>query len=563
MTKKVNKKVIYIVLSALVLISSLFIFKNLNNSSITSKSNELYVASNLEVVKLYNQDFKDVGTIPRGTKIKTNSQEMIDEEKNVKYYKINYDNEIFLIPKSSLVSKLEETVLEEKLYVRTPVTVYANDKDSKILSMIKKGEEVEVLGFDKLDSEGKVNKYKIKYGDITGYVYGKYLVNTLEKALMNYDQKGNYQKHLRRVDTQGGGSAGNLDFYPREKPKFEDNVMPEEVRALYLNSGVLRNLDEYIKLAKESNINAFVVDIKDNTSPGYASPVMEKYSPTNFKRANNSFDNYQKAIKKLKDEGFYVIGRITVFKDSYFVNDHPESAIVDKKTREPFNHNGSFWPSAYNRLVWEFNVELAKEAVTEMGFDEIQFDYVRFPDRTYKLEQAGTIDMKNIYNEEKAQAIQGFLMYATDEIHQLGAYVSADVFGEAAHPYVTGYGQYWGAISNVVDVISAMPYPDHFNANEYGFTEIVWTVPYKLLNFWGKNYVAIRQLEIPTPAIPRTWIQAYDAIRAPRIEYNVPEIEAQIRGLYDAGLTGGYMTWNAGSSLSKYKEIAPAFKKSY
>lgn len=97
-----------------------------------------------------------------------------------------------------------------------------------------------------------------------------------------------------------------------------------------------------------------------------------------------------------------------------------------------------------------------------MGFNEIQFDYVRFPDRTYSYEKSGEISMQNTYGEEKAQAIQKFLMYASDEIHSVGAYISADVFGESAHNYVTGYGQYWPAISNVVDVISAMPYPDHF-----------------------------------------------------------------------------------------------------
>ena len=88
---------------------------------------------------------------------------------------------------------------------------------------------------------------------------------------------------------------------------------------------------------------------------------------------------------------------------------------------KPFLHNGSYWPSAFNRLVWEYNVELAKEAVTEMGFNEIQFDYVRFPDRTYSYEKSGEISRQNTYGEEKAQAIQKCLMYASDEMHSVGA----------------------------------------------------------------------------------------------------------------------------------------------
>ena len=78
----------------------------------------------------------------------------------------------------------------------------------------------------------------------------------------------------------GGGNATNLDYYPYEKGNFEDNKMPVETRTLYINSGAIKDVDKYIALAKEININAFVVDIKDNTSPAYPAKAMEKYSPT-------------------------------------------------------------------------------------------------------------------------------------------------------------------------------------------------------------------------------------------------------------------------------------------
>lgn len=554
-------RVLIVLLSILGLIS--FAFYKIVNGDIVSYNKISYVAGNVSKIKLYDLDFKESIDIARGIKVKVRGGQITNEKNNQKYNKIEYNKKEYLIKSDALVTKVEQSVLESKVYVRTPVTIYKNNSDSVILSMAKKGVELEVLGFDKIDSEGLVNRYKVKTGDIVGHVYGKYLTINKDYSLKNYDEDKTYAIHKSRGDTQGGGSGANLDFYPYDKPEFKDNVMPKETRTLYLNNGVLGNIDAYIALAKESNINAFVVDIKDNTSPGYVSEVMKKLSPTNYQKAHNSFDKYQKAIQKLKDEGFYVIGRITVFKDSYYIQDHPENAIMDKTTGKPFDHNGSYWPTAFSREVWEFNVELAKEAVKEMKFNEIQFDYVRFPDRTYKLEKDGSMDMRNIYNEDKAQAIQNFLMYACDEIHQLGAYVSADVFGESAHNYVTGYGQYWGAISNVVDVISAMPYPDHFGAHEYGFEEVVWTVPYKLLNFWGKNYVAKRQTEIPTPAKVRTWVQAYDTIRSPYITYDAEKVSDQIKALYDAGLTGGYMTWNSSSSLAKYTSLVPAFEKEY
>src|SRR5699024_3557355 len=127
----------------------------------------------------------------------------------------------------------------------------------------------EVLGFNEIKSDGSVDIYKVKYNDQEGYVYGKYLVNNYEESKKNYDEEGIYQIHKKRGDSWGGGDAGSLDYYPYEKIKFEDNVMPTEVRSLYMNAGTVKNVDEYIKLAKESGINAIVVDIKDNTSPGY------------------------------------------------------------------------------------------------------------------------------------------------------------------------------------------------------------------------------------------------------------------------------------------------------
>ncbi len=515
-----------------------------------------YLGSFEAKVKAYNEDYEELDDFYRGTKIEVYEQKIVHETTNEEYRKAKVNGKILLFKSENVVNDYSKVVYEEELFVRTSTTIYKDDNSSEILGLVKKGESVKIIGFDKLEN-GFAPKYKIMYNEKEGFLYSKYLVSTKEEAMKNYDEDNSYQVHLKRVNTQGGGDAGSLDFYPYEKAKFEKNKMPEKVRSLYLNAGVIKDVDKYIEIAKKGNINAFVVDIKDNTAPAYKSKIMEKYSKTNFNHAINSFDDYKNAIEKLKENGFYVIGRITVFKDSYYVTDHPESAIADINGK-PYKHNGSYWPSAYDRNVWEFNVELAKEAVIEMGFNEIQFDYVRFPDRTYALEKNGEMNLKNTYNETKAQAIQTFLMYACDQIHEVGAYVAADVFGESAHNYVTGYGQYWGAISNIVDVISAMPYPDHFGAYEYGINEIVWTVPYKLLYAWGSGYANVRQQEIPTPAVVRTWIQAYNTVREPYIVYDSTKIREQINALEDAGLTGGFMTWNASSSLTKYQEIIPA-----
>ena len=516
-----------------------------------------YISSDTAEVTLYekikNEDkteYKKLNNKPRGIKIYITKRESKDN-----YLKIKLDKNIYYIKKENITYDKENIVKESKIYVRTSNVLYNYPNNIKIKKSVKKGEELIVTGYDKI-VEGKVNMYKTD----NGYIYGKYVTLTKEESLLHYNQNGIYDKHKNRLDKYGGGSATNLDYYPIEKETFKDNIMPKETRTIYLTVEALKNVDKYITFAKNNNINAFVVDVKENTVPGYKSEIMKEYSKTSYERAVLTEEQYKSYIDKIKENGIYVIGRITTFKDNYYAKDHPENTIKNTSNNQSFIHNGSAWPTAYNRKVWEYNVALAYEAATVIGFNEIQFDYVRFPDRVYNLEKNKQIDLQNTYNEDKAAAIQQFLMYAKDVLHSANTYLSADVFGETSNNYVTAYGQYWPAISNVVDVVSAMPYPDHFNKYEYGIKVPVWTVPYQLLNKWGTD-ANVRQSEIETPAVVRTWIQAYNTIKEPFVTYNSQKIEEQIKGLYDAGLTGGYITWNSSSNLDKYYSLAPAFRK--
>jgi len=518
-----------------------------------------YLASDTFEISIYDEDLSLVSTEYRGKEVNV-SECYIDD---VLYYKLENDT-LLLIDASSFVEDINNVVLENELYVRTDTIVYDNLEDRNILIPIKKEDTLEIIGYANLNEFGEVEYYKIRIDEIEGFVRAKYLVRTSEEAMANYDEEGKYLSHLEegRVKWFSGGSPSNLDYYPEDKPYFEDNVMPDPVYSWYLNGAAIANVIPYIELAENTLINAFVVDIKDNQVPAYDSPVYEKWSPTNYAHALNTTEDYKEEVQKLKDAGYYVIGRITLFKDEYYIEDHPENAILGTISGEPYKHHGTYWPTPYNREVWQYNVELAKEAVLEMGFDEIQFDYVRFPDLTQSLEADGILDFQNTYNEEKAEAIQNFLMYARDELHDLGVYVSADVFGESANDYVTAYGQYWPAISNVVDVISAMPYPDHFNMYEFGYSEPVWTIPYDLLKTWG-GYVMERQSEIDSPAKLRTWIQNYNSTKEPFVTYDASKIEDQVRGLFDAGLTDGYITWLASSNYSKYASCLAAYKIEY
>ena len=527
---------------------------------------ERYLASSTAEVQLYSIDengvVSEVQTVVRGRKVQANIGKGVKVAKE-RYYPIEITRkQYFYAKEQSLVTTPKDVVQEKVVYVRTPASIITDRETSLVGGLAAKGEELTVVDFDSLRADGKVYRYKVKQGNIEGYVYGKYLVFDKEEALKRYKAEQYDKLHKAVKNSFGGGEAIGCDFYPAEPVAFANNKMPEACYSLYLNisPSVIGNIEKYIDFAKQTKINTFVIDIKDNECPGYKAEAMAKYSPTNHRYAGkNKEEMYRKAVKRLHEEGFYVVGRITCFKDSHLVKDHPEVAITEKATGKPFKHNKAYWPSPYDRKVWQFNVELAKEAIRKFGFDEINFDYVRFPDRMTKVEKL--IDYHNKYNESKVQAIQRFVQYACDEIHAEGAYVSIDVFGEAANPgYTTAYGQYWPAISNVCDAICGMPYPDHFSNGYYGIKK-PWNHPYELLKAWGER-VQARQAATPTPASVRTWIQAYPVMRhvdRNGLRYDAEDVEKEIRGLYDAGLTGGYTTWHSGSNLTKYQAQKGAF----
>ena len=529
---------------------------------------ERYLASSTTEVTLYSIDENGVVSVAqdvvRGRKVKANIGKGVKVEKQT-YFPVELTRkQYFYAKEQSLVTTPKGVVKEREMWVRTPASIITDCETSLIGGLADKGEKLAVIDFDSLRGDGRVNRYKVKQGKVEGYVYGKYLVFNQEESLKRYKAEQYDKVHKAIKNTFGGGEAFGCDFYPTERVVFEKNKMPEACYSLYLNisPSVLGNIESYIAYAKQTKINTFVIDIKDNECPGYKAEAMAKYSPTNHRYASKGKEElYTKAVKRLHEEGFYVVGRITCFKDSHLVKDHPEVAITEKATGNPFKHNKAYWPSPYDRKVWQFNVELAKEAVRKFGFNEINFDYVRFPDRLTKVEKNNIIDYHNKYNESKVQAIQRFVQYACDEIHAVGAYVSVDVFGEAANPgYTTAYGQYWPAISNVCDAICGMPYPDHFSNGYYGIQK-PWNHPYELLKAWGER-VQGRQAVTPTPAVVRTWIQAYPVMRhvdRNGLRYDAADVEKEIRGLYDAGLTGGYTTWHSGSNLDKYKAQKGAF----
>lgn len=452
---------------------------------------------------------------------------------------------------ASVVDSQEKTVLETTCYVRTSATAYTSPDSPDIASFFKKGSMLEIKDFSNLRDDGTVEMYKLSDGEQEGYVYSKYLVFSLEEAdAVNTEF---YELNQDKVyDTElYAGAPTVLDYYPYDKTVNTDKVMPAEARTFYLNAGTIDYIDEYIECAKSCGCNAFVIDIKDG-GLAYHADVARDYSPTSFERSYNDNDQYKAAVDKVKAAGIWAIGRIVVFNDSLFAQDNPEECIYNNGVNQE-------WPTAYSRKAWEYNVKLAVSAVEEMGFDEIQFDYVRFPEDTFFMSREGGADFHNYYNEEKSEAIQNFCFYAADNIHKAGAYFSVDVFGECSNGYVTAYGQYWPAISMIVDAISSMPYVDHF-----GREVDTWSDPYTTVYNWAVQ-AADAQTITPNPAVARTWLTCYDVPHwDPVITADSTFLGSQVQALWDAGIgQGGFITWNAASSVGKYYEVSGAFSRDY
>lgn len=508
-----------------------------------------YAAAPEASVPVYDGEGAVLGSLTRGTEV---HYVLADMDSDGAYVRVVNGETYVLLEKQHLALRYEDAVQVDTVYALRGMSLL--DETGAVPDCaVEKGMALTVTGFDGLDDDGAVLRWRVSCDRGEGYIAADNVRMTEEEALAQYDETL-YQLHASRGDSWGGGDAAGLDYYPVEKGPIPGNDMPDEVRALYLNSSAVQYADSYLQAAEGSGVNAFVVDIVDGTAVSYASPVMQQYSPSAYAAAMDTVEGFRANVQKLKDAGYYLVGRITVFNDAHLAADHPEQVICDLNGT-PLQISHMYWPSAYDRTVWRYKVDLALEAAA-LGFNEIQFDYIRFPDGAYSYEKAGTIDYRNTYGESKAQAVQRFLLYAAERLHSAGYYLSGDVFGECANPYVTACGQYWPAISAAVDAISGMPYPDHYSAQgDYK----PWEHPYDTVHMFGAA-AAQRQAETASPAAVRTWIQAYNALWEPYNTYGEAEVAAEVKALRDTGCTGGFMTWNGGSDINKYRSIIGALR---
>lgn len=311
---------------------------------------------------------------------------------------------------------------------------------------------------------------------------------------------------------------------PTQQAPTQSRPRPDhvDVHGLYMTGWVAGSdrFYELVDLMKRTGLNAVVIDVQDDD--GYISWETEIPLAREIGAHEVKIANIEERLQFLKENGIYTIGRIVVYADPLLGRSRPDLSIQGGRF---IDTRGIRWPDPYNREVWAYKVEIAKEAARR-GFDEIQFDYIRFPEHriagyNYQVPVA-----------QRTEAVEGFLRYAADELKPLGVYIAADVFGlttSVEEGDDMEIGQDYAGIAEIVDYILPMVYPSHYAPGTYGVKNpnaAPGQIVYESLVAAQKRTWGVDRRK------HRPWIQDFDLGK----DYTRADVEDQIRGLARAGI---------------------------
>ena len=237
------------------------------------------------------------------------------------------------------------------------------------------------------------------------------------------------------------------------------------IKGIYLNSYDFLNLEKMSSIKAiidETVVNTLVIDVKtDHGHLMYDSNVQESYEINNERVKFNTT-----SLEDLKtNHNLYLIGRVVAFQDPLFAKTYQESSVFNSKTNSIFTKNGQYFLDPSDQKSRNYVLNIAIEAC-KLGFDEIQFDYIRYPDTSYK----GLVYDEESSFETRTKNINSFLSNAKDLLHENGCLVSADIFGYVLNARNdNGIGQYLETIIDTVDFISPMIYPSHYSKGSFGY----------------------------------------------------------------------------------------------
>ncbi len=313
---------------------------------------------------------------------------------------------------------------------------------------------------------------------------------------------------------------------------------PRDIRAVYMNAWVFgsRRFYDLVKLADTTEVNAFVIDVKDDT--GYltyrsAVPTAIEIGANMELRARDVLDR----LKVLHEHGIYPIARIVVAKDPLLAVKKPRWSIQHSAGGLWHDRKNTAWVDAFNDSVWVYASQLGQEAV-RMGFSELQFDYVRFPDEP-KSRMASAVFTSRRAGETTRQGVTRNLRLLRDRVKPLGVPYTIDVFGMTTSTEVDmGIGQVWEDLVTSADVVLPMVYPSHYYG---GFGDIKHpnSEPYMVVHRAIQDGIK-RSEPLGKTAEIRPWLQAF-TLGAPH--YTPYHVKEQIRAVEDLGIHS-WVLWN-------------------
>ena len=329
--------------------------------------------------------------------------------------------------------------------------------------------------------------------------------------------------------------------------RYRENV---EAKGIYVSANITGT--EYVQRRfdwlRETELNAMVIDIKHDN--GFITVKNKVPMADELGIVTNLIPNFDTVMAQLKEENVYAIARFVVFKDDTIVNQRPDFAIRDSsganggvyREKNYLGQYGSAWLNPYNRDVWEYIVDLAVE-VAALGFDEIQFDYVRFPtDATTKYEDFG-----NTGGLSKVEILTEFSKYAYSRISPTGVKLSADIFGTIIDSQLDAslIGQDLVSLAQIYDIVCPMIYPSHYADGSMGIAHPdlqPYDVVYKSMSLAMEKLATIPAGQ--KVAVVRPWLQDFTANWIPNYQvYGGKQVREQIQACYDAGLSE-WLLWN-------------------
>ena len=371
-------------------------------------------------------------------------------------------------------------------------------------------------------------------------------------------QKDGNQKN-EQSSNQSGNSQSDALKKNNDKNTNENKVeYPKDgVKGIYVTSNSTQGakMDELVKFIKDSNLNTMVIDVKDDTGN-----ITMKLNTGNKQVDKNTLDivDGKKLLKKLHDNNIYPIARIVTFKDTKLANEHPEWTFRNSDGSVWTNGKGDSFVNPFMKEVWKYDIDVAK-AAAKAGFQDIQFDYVRFPEGFENQADSLTYNKGEYKNsqmssgDQRVDTITKFLEYANKELKPMGVNVSADVFGYSALvENAPGIGQSFSKISKNVDAISSMIYPSHWSNGDFGL-QAPDTEPYKTVNRYIQKENSLLDTLGKDKPISRPWIQDFTASylgAGNYIDYDAKAISEEVQALKDNGVNE-FLLWNAGNDYTE------------